>query len=116
MRKKRKVTISTIAVQILKTCLYYIPAIVFMFIYSTIPAIPFVSINPLAYIFVVILFVSGILLTFKQSYGSIIGILGCLFAVIGSYMTSKSLDMRLLISSAIICIYYIYCFIDISKN
>ena len=88
--------------------LYYIPALIFMVIYSTIPAIPFVNIDTLANVFVLILFVAGILLTCKQVWGGLVGIAGCLFAVICSWIDSGKIHTGIILVCSIVCIIYVY--------
>lgn len=115
--RKQKVnkTAMDVVKHIFNICLYYIPALIFMWLYSTIPSIPFVRIDSCAYIFVAILFVAGILLTLKQVWGSLIGIVGCIFAVVGSWFFTGVLEMRVLIICSILCIFYIYCMISIKE-
>lgn len=99
-----------IIIRIISILSHYLPALVFTAIYSSIPAIPFVRIDSGAYIFVGLLFLAGILLTFKLFIGAIVGILACAFAVIKSYLYGN-IDMRMLITCSVLCIYYIYFFI-----
>ena len=116
MSENNKTTLSGCLLQMLKVCIHFVPAIIFMFVYSTVPSIPFVEVSSGAYIFVGILFIAGALLTFKLYWGSIVGIFGCAFAVVGNWIMYGALEMRLVITCAVICMYYIFCIFDIVQK
>lgn len=99
--------------KIAKKCLHFLPVILLIIIYQSVPAIPFVKVSPFAWIFVAVLFVAGVLLSFNLYIGSIVGIISWVIAACISYFTAKNFDTKVLSFCIVICLYYLYCTYDI---
>ena len=107
------------AFKLFMICLYYVPALAYMIIYSNLPAIPFVKVSGLAYVFVGILFVAGALLSIGYPIGGIFGVAGCIFGIIANRLFTGFWDMRLILISSICLIAYLFFMInveDVSKK
>ena len=104
----KKMNASQVIGRIISICLYYIPPLVLILMYDAADSLPFVSINPLAIVFILILFAAGILLTIGYWWGGLIGIAGCALAFIAGQIIDGEIRMSTIFIYAISAILYIY--------
>lgn len=110
--KSKKKSMAELIWGLVKLCMYFIPSLAFMVLYSTVQALPFVTIENGAIIFTIILFAAGILLTCKIWYGGLIGIGGCIFAFLHNWLISGKIEMGVMLICALSIIFFLFGIID----
>lgn len=95
---------------------YYLPAIFFTIIYSiTTISLGLDSVNVLAWLVVILLYMAGYLLNKNKTYGAVFGIIvGIIFIYLGFQDTGQIIKETTL--GIILIVYYILCSFTVKKN
>ena len=99
------------------TCLHFLPAAVFLVFYGGLGITGgFGAIDPIAWVYVALLTVSGTLLFKRKWWGSLLGIavgIACLY--MSTRYTGQAIDIERPIGT-ILCIFYLFCGIRVFRE
>ena len=94
----------------MKKCIYYIPAVIALFFYTFLAiASGFGSIDPMVWLFVVLLFAAAVLLSKDKWWGAVFGVVvGVVLIWMSFQYTGQAIDIERPLGIAI-CLFYVIC-------
>lgn len=101
----------------MKKMLFYFPTVILLFLYMVFGCISgFGSINLFVWLFIVVLFLSAVLMNNRKWFGCIGGlIIGCVLIYMSTQYTGQIIDIERPLG-IVLCIYYLVCGIVIYKR